>query len=186
MAYRRESGRRREIVPAIPFIYLRQMEGYVSAFAGSSHSWAWWATEFSTTDFSITYGKSAIQINTAGFYEITHEADMYLVQGTCSYCYVSIYYKTGETGSTYSEVLGTRAYCNLGDSDNPGKLHLKHFMYLPKGSKIYLSYQASADWSNGLVYCKSESERTSIKFVPMRGWNNSQGGAVNYRGGVMR
>jgi hypothetical protein len=68
------------------------------------------------------------------------------------------------------------------DDDIKNCQSITYVIYLEKDDYIQIHTETDAN----SVYSMGETSRLIIEFIPMQGWNNSSGGRVDYKGGVMR
>jgi len=167
-------NRPREIFPATPFLFLQNR--------GSALEWSTdvafiWNTEaVNTKDFLYKTGKSAIFILTSGFYEIIYELSVYLYSGSMNYVAFGIY----QNGILME---GSASFARFPNS-LPQSVTTHYYRYLNSGD--YLQLVCAVGAGGGTLRTMTDSVRFIIKFMPQQGWNNSCGGAENYRGEVMR
>jgi len=171
--------RKRTNTPVIPFIQLYDTGSQTFTVAGEFHTWD--TIDFKTSDFHYTEDDDRVSINipSAGYYEITFECSFTksgagLGAATCQV------YKNGV------DVTGAKA---IGCSYDTGQgaaacacMTLHFIIYLKARDYIQIKTTASGNsLASGM-----ETSRLLIKFIPTQGWNNNNGGNLNFRGGVER
>ena len=170
-----DRGRPREIFPATPFLFLQTRDDILTWSTNSYFIWTVEATN--TSDFHYKTTKSKIFILTSGYYEITYELSPYLYSGTMDYGTFYIC-KNG------TMLDGSKCMVRLDTLQRPVCVSTHYYCYLNAGD--YLQLRADVGAGGGTLRTVSHTVRFIIKFMPAHGWNNSRGGAINYRGGVSR
>lgn len=167
-------NRPREIFPATPFLFLQTRN--IALEWSTSVALTWNIAAVNTKDFRYETGKSKIFILTSGYYEIIYEASVYLYSGSMNYISFAIY----QNGVLMN---GSASYVHFPDG-NPSSVTTHYYTYLNSGD--YLQLYSGIGAGGGTVRTMNHSVRFIIKFLPAQGWDNSHGGAENYRGGVLR
>lgn len=169
-----DRNRPREVSPATPFLFLQERE---SVLAWNTDAALIWNTEsVNTSDFEYKTGKSKIFILTSGFYEIIYETTVYLYSGTLDFVVFGLYQNSNlmKGSSSVAGLIDSRYTC----------ITTHYYTYLNKGDYIQL-YSVVGN-GGGTVRTSLNTTRFIIKFMPQQGWNNSQAGMENYKGGVAR
>lgn len=169
-------ARYRTITPAIPYIFLSDADGEQVFNNAANQFHTWDTTMFKTSDFIYVSDSSKIFINKqgSGLYEITFEVSWKTTELRAMLIYTDIYVNG-------VKLPNSRAHTYVDDSIR--SQHTIHYItYLKRGD--YVQIASRADDAN--VTTDSESSRLSVKFVAMKGWDNSHGGKENYRGEVVR
>ena len=173
--------RARELAPAIPFIQLYDSGTQTFTTTGEFHTWD--TTSFKTSDFHYNVDDDRVQINRqgGGWYEITFESSFTV--GAAGFASAgSQVYINGEA------VEGSKA-CGCGYDSGQGSVAcacvtLHFIIYL--NSKDYIQIKTTNSLGSEDMLTVPETSRLIVKFIPIKGWDNSAGGKVNFRGGVMR
>lgn len=169
-----DRNRPREIFPATPFLFLQE-RGYELQWSTNS-TFTWNTVAVTTSDFEYKTTKSKIFILTSGYYEIIYELSVYLYSGSMNYMYMGVY----QNGNFMD---GSRSYIHFPNS-SPSCMIGHYYAYLNAGD--YLQLYSIVGTGGGTIRTKADTVRFVIKFLPQKGWDNSHGGAENYRGGVDR
>ena len=172
--------RNRPITPAIPYLFISDTTG-AQAFTnvGAWHTWD--TIMFKTSEFIYLADDNRVLINKqgSGFYEITFEASFYVSSKLIRQVKTDLY-KNGvivANSHTHTTVSGST------DSDwNRDHQTIHYVIYLEKGDTIQVKTQTDTE----TVYTDPASSRLMINFIPLRGWNNSNGGRLRMRGEVAR
>lgn len=158
---------------AIPCAYLYQES--VTTFGDSCTNHTWDIIEFKTQHFSYTAGDDKITLaKVRGYFEIIFQ---------CSFTQqfegdINIRSRIKKNGTVIS---GADCYTLVRPSDNANNnIHI--IIYLEPGDYI----QVCSETDTNQVSNVTDTCRLIIKFIPMAGWNNSSGGQLDYKGGVMR
>ena len=166
-----------ELKPAIPFFFAYDVGGAQEfGVAGAFHTWD--LTKIKTSDFTYTPDTDRIYFNnnTSGFYKITFNASWHNIEDADD---VSTYlYLNGDVlpGSMARDFLDTI-------SEDEASQSIAYIAYLKKGDYIQVFSITGADTTASTF---GNSSRIIIEFIPMLGWNNSNAGKIEYKGGVMR
>jgi len=169
-----DRNRPREIFPATPFLFLQERDSVLSW--SSNVSFIWNTESVNTSDFEYKLGETKIFILTPGFYEIIYETTVYLYSGSLDYVIFALY-QNGvlmKGSSSRAGLIDSRYSC----------ITAHYYSYLNKGDYIQLGSTVGS--GGGTVKTSLNTTRFIIKFMPQQGWDNSHGGAENYRGGVAR
>ena len=167
--------------PVIPSIQLYDSGTQTFTTAGEFHTWD--TIAFKTSDFHYVADddRVIVQLPSAGYYEITFESS-FTVGAPGFASATSQLYINGEA------VEGSKA-CGCGYDSGQGSiacacvtLHfIKYF-----NANDYIQIETITSLGSVDVLTTPETSRLIIKFIPTRGWNNSSGGNINYKGEVMR
>ena len=170
--------RNRVNTPVIPSIQLYDSGTQTFTTAGEFHTWD--TIAFKTSDFHYTVDddRVIVQLPSTGYYEITFEGSFYSA-GIASL--TSQLYINGDAVEG-SKVRGC-AYYNQG-TVACACMTLHFIKYL--NSKDYIQIETITSIGSEDVLTTPETSRLIVKFIPTLGWNNSKGGNMNYRGGVVR
>ena len=165
-----------KLKPATPCVYLYDSQGGQSFDAtGQFHTWD--STKIITQHFNYPSNKDRIilEVNSSGLFMLqfdcsftSHEKDI------CSIA-TSIY-KNGiqEEGTTcYTTVTINYDY----------SISLNTILYLEKGDYIQVFTQTN---QVDAITSIGNTSRLIVTYLPMQGWNNSTGGRIEYKGGVLR
>lgn len=172
--------RNRTLTPAIPSIFLTDIDGE-QVFNNAALQYHTWDTVvFKTSDFHYTIDDDKVQINRqgGGFYEITFEVSWKTVQ-TLRDIYTDIHINGAEliNSHVHTFVAGASGQSTYRDQ------HVIHYIvYLNYGD--YIQIVSRGGGTN--VTTDPKSSRLMIKFIPIQGWDNNSGGKESYRGGVLR
>lgn len=171
--------RNREIIPATPFLFLTDKTGYAMSWSVPVNL-HWINEAINTSDFRYIEGKPKIEVLTPGYYEVIYEVSAYLKSGALNYCYFYMFRNADliEGSFTFITMDGSEA------DQHPGSVTCHIYAYFDRGDVLVLI--AHPGVGGGTVITIPNTVRMVLKFMPQRGWNNSHGGAVNYRGDVMR
>ena len=171
--------RNRTNTPVIPFIQLYDVGTQTFTVAGEFHTWD--SIAFKTSDFHYTEDDDRVMINvpSAGYYEITFECS-FTKSGSGFGAATSQIYINGEA-VTGAKAVGC-AYDTGQGQASCACMTLHFIIYLKARDYIQIKTTASA---NSLL-SGLETSRLLIKFIPTQGWNNNNGGNINYRGRVSR
>lgn len=159
--------------PAIPFVFLYDEIGNQTFdTSGSFHDWD--TIRIISSHFNATAGEDRIYLNanSSGLFKITFECSYNGVTGGSTQTEL---YKNGSSidGSTVS------TYC---DGNQQGSESMTYIIYLEKDDYIQIKTTTTANSVTSIA----KSSRLIIEYLPMKGWNNSSGGRLEYQGGVMR
>ena len=170
-----DRNRPREIFPATPFLFL-QTRGNIELQWSTNVTFVWTDIAVNTQDFEYVPTKSKIFVLTSGYYEISYDLSVYLYSGVLDYMYMEVLQNS-------IRMQGSRTYASFA-TEGTFNLVGHYYTYLNKGD--YIQLHSVVGTGGGVLRTKTESVRFIIKFVAQEGWNNSRGGATNYRGGVSR
>jgi len=174
------TNRSRTNTPVIPSIQLYDSDTQTFTTVGEFHTWD--TIAFKTTDFHYIADedKTTLELPSAGYYEITFESSFMIATGSASI--------TSQIWLNGTAIDGSKA---CGCAYNSGQANIAcacvtlHFIvYLHAKDYIQIKTQNSLGSSD--VVTVPEASRLIIKFIPTLGWDNSKGGNMNYRGGVVR
>ena len=170
--------------PAIPSIQLYDSGAQNFTTAGEFHTWD--TIAFKTTDFHYTADddRVIIQLPSTGYYEVIFE---------CSFKNTSMWQLVTSTSQLYLNgevVSGAKAVgCSGFDTAEYPQLvscaciTLHFILYLNANDYIQIKTTTA---TLGDMDSVANTSRLIVKFIPTRGWNNSSGGNLNYKGEVMR
>ena len=165
-----------QIHPAIPYIALYDVSGS-QAINGSFLTWDSIKSKTSHFLYSANDNRIQLALNSSGLFEVTFETSV-CGYGNLAACYFDVY-KNG------SIVSGGRAYCSPSCTEQnprPECVSITICIFLQKDDYIQIKGQDM----EGLPTTVANTSRIIIKFLPMRGFNNSSGGRLDYKGDVMR
>ena len=165
--------------PVIPCAQLWDTGLQVFTTVGEFHTWD--NIAFKTSDFHYVADDDRIVLHrpSTGYYEVTFECS-FTKSGAGFGAAVCSLYKNGIV------VPGATAV-GCGYDSGQGQASCAcvtlHFILYLKGND-YLQIKTTAS-ANSMI-SGSQTSRLIVKFIPTRGWDNSSGGNINYRGEVMR
>ena len=178
MAYG-DRPRERLIAPATPFLSVQQRD---NTWALNADTFVWFDTINSITSHFEIIGEEKILIHHSGFYEICFEASSYLYSGLLDYIYYQI-----EEFETKTPIPGSRGYIPMSGAkqEDVHSVTIHCYAFLEKDSAIGVAAYVG-NGGGTAAETVAGSGRLTIQFMPTRGWNNSAGGHIEYKGGVMR
>ena len=174
-------ARNRIRYPAIPFIFLYDVEGdQVFTNAGQFHIWDFQQTKTSHFKYNLNDDRVYLHNNQYGFYEITFECS-FITYANATITLTTQIYKNGlaVTGSSVASAVTGAA----GDVDLVKTCQSVHFIIYLKGTD-YIQIKTITDSASDVLSIEDTS-RLMIKFIPVRGWNNDAGGRITNRKGII-
>jgi len=167
--------------PSIPSILLYDNTGLQSfTNAGEFHTWDTEQIKTSHFWYKIDGTKVILENNQQNMYEVTFECS-YLTYVTGVIIVYSELYKNGVA------VNGSRTYTSCsGASQSPtgiGNISIHYLLYLKGGDTIKMKTTTN---NAGVTYSYPDTSRLMINFMPIRGWDNSKAGRIEYKGSVLR
>jgi hypothetical protein len=160
-----------KVTPAIPYLFLYDEDGGQEITTGGVfHKWDTVKIKTSHFIYNADDNRVTFKSNTSGFYKITFNCSFTDDEGGETKVVESSIYKNG------SELTGSKVFRDYTQS-------ISYVAYLSKDDYIQVYSKAGTSPSR---YTKSGSSRLIIEYIPMRGWDNSNGGRIEYKGDVMR
>ena len=178
MRYREFSN---NLNPAIPYLFLYDATG-AQTFTNAGQFHTWDTTKIKTQHFQYTSDTDEIELKVSS-------SGLYMLEFDCSFAtyvaatiqIISSVYKNG------SELGGSRAVTTvLAAAQTPtveDEQVIHYVVFLERGDKIKIHTITS---NAGVTYSLSNTSRLLISFINMKGWDNSSGGRIDYKGGVSR
>lgn len=167
--------RNRNIAPAIPFVYLHGTADLEITAVATAMTWD--HAHFISTDFNFTAGGTRVTINRGGegLYRLYMNAGVEKKTGNPTHC-IFVVYVNGVA------VACCENHSVIGAGSEHSDAALITAIQLRGGD--YIEIYASVDAGTGNL--EENTARWIIEGLPMKGWNNSQGGRLRIRGGVDR
>jgi len=169
-----DRNREREIHPVTPFLFLQCRD--------TEQKWAantfivWNIESVNTKDFKYTKDTSKIFVLTSGYYEIGYNLSLYIDKDALTHTDMRIL----RNGVIMPGSMSSSSF----PDQYPVTISAFYYAYLDRGD--YLQLESVVGGGGGTISTLLGTVRFIIKFMPQQGWNNSRGGAENYRGGVSR
>jgi len=168
--------------PAIPTLFAFDDVG--SQTVNDSGVWLTWDTvkiKTSHFQYAIDDDKVELKTNSSGIFSVEVDCS-FITYDNDNDKYITVeLYKNGSALDGSKTATGiTGAGSQTAYILNNQSLH--YMVYLEKGD--YLQVKATA--SSGTAITLSDTSRILMQFIPMQGWDNSSGGRIDYKGGVMR
>lgn len=168
-------------VPAIPSILLFDDTG-LQTFTSTGEFHTWDTQQHSTSHFRYKLDGDTVILenNQYNMYEVTFECSFFTqVSGT-----IIIYSELYKNGTA---INGSRTYTSSvgsgqGTTTN-GNVSIHFLLYLKGGDTIQVKTITN---NAGATYSYTKSSRLMVNFVPIRGWDNSKAGRIEYKGSVLR
>jgi hypothetical protein len=171
--------RNRDKYPAIPFTLLYDENGGQSFDStGAFHTWDTEETKTSHFQYDLDTNRIYLKRMSAGYYEITFECSFETTDNAVPIV-TSQLYKNG-TAVTGAQTQTTVADGNCQHEKNQQSIHF--ILFLKQEDYIQIKTTTNTQSAESIA----ETSRLLIKFIPVHGWNNSNGGRVDYRGEVLR
>lgn len=170
------------LAPAIPFIFAYDEAGnQVFDSTGANHIWD--TIKIITSHFEYTADKDRIylNLNSSGLFKITFNCSFISYDESDDTTITTEIYKNGNLLAGSAVVSSVTAGVSQ-DDDIKNCQSISYVVYMEKDD--YIQIQSSTNANS--VYSIADSSRIIIEFLPMKGWNNSSGGRIDYKGGVMR
>ena len=164
---------------AIPCIYLYDVAGLEGITnTGEYHNWD--TIGFKTQHFIYTADDDRIVIQQIeGYFEISFQCS-YKMGGAVP---IDIRDRIRLNGTDIDGSTSQMSIDSTGQfPQHEGNNNIHIIVYLEPGDYI----QVWVDTNPSGAVTKQNSSRLISKFIPMKGWNNSSGGQLDYKGGVMR
>lgn len=169
--------RDREPQAAIPHILVFD-EGGGQTFTNANEAHTWDSIEYKTSHFCYVADDDRILFNknSYGLFELTFECSFYTTYGGVVLLTSQIY-KNGNA------ITGAKAQITVcgGQVSQYQSKSIHFYTELKQGDYIQVRTQANTQFGTSI----GETSRMIIKFTPIHGWNNSSGGRMEYRGGIM-
>ena len=172
--------RRRTTKPVIPFIQLYDLGTQTFTVAGEFHTWDTEQIKTSHFWYKIDGTKVILENNQQNMYEVTFECSFYTYTNA-SITLQSDIYKNGVI------VDGSQSKMSLVGSGQAATVRnclSIHFLLYLKGGD-YIQIKSITD-SVYVVHSHPDTSRLMINFMPIRGWDNSKAGRIEYKGSVLR
>jgi len=163
------------ITPAIPYLFTYDAGGSQS-FSGAYLTWD--TVIVKTSHFNYTADDDRVQLksNSSGLFKVSFESSL---TGAGGEGRVQLYKNgsavDGSISNVYAGSIGQTAYKNI--------IVMNYTVYLEKGDYIQIYADSPAGNEPATI---ANSCRLKIEYLPMKGWDNSSGGRIDYKGGVMR
>ena len=167
--------------PSIPSILLYDNTGLQSfTNAGEFHTWDTEQIKTSHFWYKIDGTKVILENNQQNMYEVTFECSFY-TYSNASITLQSDIYKNGVI------VDGSQSKMSLVGSGQAATvrncLSIHFLLYLKGGDYIQIK---SITNNVNAVLSTADTSRLMINFMPIRGWDNSKAGRIEYKGSVLR
>ena len=178
--------------PAIPSIILYRNDYQLFTNAGQFHIFDTVVYKTSHFHYNCESGgigsgeseaknsKIRLENNQQNMYEVTFECSFTTNTAENVIVYSQIY-KNGVA------VAGSRTYTNCSGAAqsavNIANVSIHYILYLEGGD--YIQVKTITNSANA-IQSYTQSPRLMINFIPIRGWDNSKAGRVEYKGRVMR
>lgn len=170
--------RNRTKYPAIPFTLLYDNGGSQTFDStGTFHTWDIKETKTNHFQYDLDSDRIYLKRMSAGYYEVTFECSFYTTYGG-TVLFTSQVYKN-DTALDGAKTINT--VC-AGQIPHYASQSIHFIVFLKQGDYIQIETKSTAN----SVYSIAETSRLLVKFIPVHGWNNSNGGRIDYRGEVLR
>lgn len=165
----------KDLKPSIPFIFL--VDGSGQRTASTSGSFLIWDTilmKSSHFHYEPSTDRIILNTNSSGIYKIMFEVSVQ-EQSAANESYWWLY-KNGE------KIEESKSICKSNDSNDAVHVAIFYYIFLEKDDYI----QVEGEGDGGNCVTMANTSRISIEFIPMKGWDNSSGGRLEYKGGISR
>ena len=167
-----------KVTPAIPYLFLYDEDGgQTFGNPGTYHTWDTVKVKTSHFIYNADDDRITFKSNTSGFYKIIVNISWYITDEGSDTVTTKIYKNGSEL--TASRVID---FLITADTDKASQ-SMTYIAYLSKDD--YIQIFSESGGGNGFITLSSAS-RLIIEYIPMRGWDNSNGGRIEYKGDVMR
>ncbi len=168
-------------IPSIPSVLLFDETGnQYFTNAGEFHTWDTLQHKTSHFYYKADNDKILLKNNQHNMYEVTFECSFW-TNTTGNIIIYSELFKNGVA------INGSRTYASCtGFGQSPtviGNVSIHYLLYLEGGDYIQVKTITNNAGATGSY---TKSSRLMINFIPIRGWDNSKAGRIEYKGRVMR
>lgn len=167
------------IQPVIPFIFLYDSGGG-QTFDSSGEYHTWDSVEFKTSHFTYSADddRISLEVNSYGIYAIEFDCSFFTTYNGN----VMVTTEIEKNGTTIDGSESVISVSGTGSPELRNSQSIHYVLRLNKGDIIKIKTTTDVDSVDTVI----DTSRLIIYFIPVYGFNNSNGGRMEFKGGIIR